>query len=514
VPGSLRQLGSAAAAGSPERTLFRTAQRDVTADHFWRDIRSWCTFPSPRQRSLAIVTESLYVVGLGIFGLAETDSLVSFVSPHQPDPLLDAQLDAVRASELLVDVHFTRLLERLQEVGWRLDANRTQPAVALLSRRPHRDAVFASGVAVFTSGTTGQPRPVLHTDDSLASAYSALRRFRQRQIGNEVPLSLARGTADAEQFLGDAGGDGIRMVTMTTLPACSIAGIALTIQAVLGLEEIVDVRATQPSELVDAAERWNVSSLGLTPFDAQRLLREWRRRGYDPGAVKSLLVIGLGSSAMPAMLLNDIERTVGCLVVSSYGSTETAGPVAVTPFDVPTDVRRLTDGQFLPGMDASIDESTGELLIRSPSLAAGHLTSEGLQPLVGADGWFNTGDIVSILPDGLLRFEMRSATTIKRGGMRIDPKAVEAILDAHDAVKRSAVCGVTSRVPGEHDLLCLLAVSAPISVSELRRYCLKHLGPLRTPTLYYFTNQVPLSESGEIDRREVALLSSTLRGQE
>jgi acyl-CoA synthetase (AMP-forming)/AMP-acid ligase II len=119
-------------------------------------------------------------------------------------------------------------------------------------------------------------------------------------------------------------------------------------------------------------------------------------------------------------------------------------------------------------------------------------------------GRLHTGDIGKFDRHGLLRVLGRISTLINSGGERVFPGEVESVLEAHPAVRTSAVFGIPDLVLGEKIVACVVCKpDATVEIDELLTHCLRSLPLVRAPREIRFAEHLPKTESGKIDRRHI-----------
>ncbi|MER8187883.1 amino acid adenylation domain-containing protein [Kitasatospora sp. NPDC094015] len=284
----------------------------------------------------------------------------------------------------------------------------------------------ASAYILFTSGSTGAPKPVAVPPGAITVAVRALRELFELGPDDRV-LQFASLNWDTcfEEIL----------------PAVT-AGAAL----------VFDEEAHSGSfpRFLRMLERRRITVLDLPTAYWHELVRHLaEERAALPPCVR-LVVIG-GEAAAPARLADWCElATAGIRLVNTYGSTETTlvthavdlhGPLAPR-FDRPwRSAERVPIGRALPHVRERIGED-GELLIGGPALATGYpgrREATEARFAGGAERWFRTGDRVERRPDGLLLHLGRLDGEVKVRGVRVDPAEVETHLTGHPEVAEVAV---------------------------------------------------------------------------
>ena len=154
------------------------------------------------------------------------------------------------------------------------------------------------------------------------------------------------------------------------------------------------------------------------------------------------------------------------------------------------------DGSQLPqGM-------VGEIIASGPNIMCGYVTEDEIRcGKIDGFGRLHTGDIGKFDRNGLLRVLGKISTLINSAGERVFPGEVESVLEAHPAIRESAVFGIPDDVLGEKIVACVvLKPEATVQSDELRAHCLLSLPLVRAPREIRFADYLPKTESGKIDR--------------
>lgn len=305
---------------------------------------------------------------------------------------------------------------------------------------PEADAVAA---VLFTSGTSGEPKPVELTFGNLDASAAA--------------SAYALGTEPDDRWL-------------CVLPLFHVAGLAIVVRAARAAATL-ELRE-RPDDLTEA------TLLSLVPTQLRRLLDG---EGFDAPRLRALL---LGGGAVPPELLEE-ARSYGIPARCTYGMTETASQVVVTePWEAA--------GRPLPGAEIEIADD-GEILIAGPMVAPGALA---------ADGRIHTGDIGRLDRAGRLHVEGRLKELIVSGGEKIAPVAVEAALLAHPSIADAGVAGTPDREWGEA-VTAYIVERAPVSDYDLDAFCRERLAGYQVPKRIVRVESLPRNAAGKLLRAEL-----------
>ncbi|MFP5254377.1 MAG: class I adenylate-forming enzyme family protein [Acidimicrobiia bacterium] len=317
---------------------------------------------------------------------------------------------------------------------------------------PAREAVAAAArveepveagdaLVMVTSGTTGEPKAVVLTHDAVAAS--------------------ARSTSTA---LGvDPGQDR----WLACLPLSHVGGLSVVTRAIL-TETPLTVHDGFVADRVGAAVDEGCTLVSLVPTALGRI---------DPGRWRRIL---LGGQAPPA------DRPGN--VVATYGMTETGSGV-------------VYDGRPLDGVEVRI-AGDGEVHLRCPMLLRAY--RDGTDPK-DPDGWFPTGDLGELLPDGRLHVHGRRGDLIITGGENVWPTAVERALATHPAVAEVAVVGRPDPEWGQRVVAVVVPTdpAAPPGLDDLRAHVKMELPAYAAPSVLELRGSLPRTQSGKVRRRDL-----------
>ncbi|MFD1150239.1 AMP-binding protein [Saccharothrix hoggarensis] len=285
-------------------------------------------------------------------------------------------------------------------------------------------------VVLFTSGTTGESKGVLHSQNTL---YAALRGYVEALELDE------------------------RWVAAVTSPLVHYSGFAqglLTGVLVGGTIAFQDVK--DPDALLELVERHRATLLYGPPSTMAAVLAAQRAKPRD---VRSLRNAVIGTAAVLPRLVVDLREVLGVKSHSLWGMSE-FGPVTLTRADDPEEAPGFSNGRTITGMEVRIDPtglpgdgSIGRLWTRGASRALGYFKRQdvfdaGLDP----QGWFDTGDLARHDGRGGIRIVCRAKDAVVRDGHVVPAVEVEAVLESHPLVGEAALVGL----PG--DVLCAVVV--------------------------------------------------------
>jgi acyl-CoA synthetase (AMP-forming)/AMP-acid ligase II len=340
----------------------------------------------------------------------------------------------------------------------------------------------AEAVILYTSGTTAQPKGVLHTHQSL--------------------WHCARLHAEAFELRSDE-----RELLMC--PMMHMSGLLQLLTTVFNGGTAIIVPPLNPAAALDAIEQERCTHMLGLPVAYHFMVREQERSPRRVDTIRSALC---GGDSVPVALIQAFQSAFGVPILEGHGMSECA-PNIVNPL---VGLRPGSMGRPLPGVEARVDAApgeAGELLLRTPGMFARYWRDEEETRLAFQDGFLRTGDLARIDDDGFFWFAARSKEIIVRGAANISPQEVEDVICRHPAVAQAGVVGVPDDTWGESvRAFVVLKTGAAATADDLRTFLLERLGDWKVPDSIYFERELPLGPTGKVNRRllrEVALERST-----
>ncbi|MGB3501540.1 MAG: long-chain-fatty-acid--CoA ligase [Mesorhizobium sp.] len=362
---------------------------------------------------------------------------------------------------------------------------------------PSFDERTASSLC-YTSGTTGNPKGVLYSHRSTvlhaftACAYDGLKLSSADSVLLAVPLfhvnawgiPYAAAMCGAKLVLPGPRLDGESLFTLAVDEACNFSLGVPTVW--LGLFKYLDE----------------------TP-------------GVDKSKLKLERVV-IGGSAAPRAIIERFRRDHDVFVIQAWGMTET-GPLStignLLPKHRDLSVEQQIDAQVLQGraiygvelklvdedgnelpQDGSI---AGNLLVRGPWVTSGYFRAEG-GTVVGADGWFATGDVAKINSDGYVQLTDRSKDVIKSGGEWISSIDLENAAMAHPEVQEAAVIGLPHPKWQERPLLIVVRKpGAKVEKQEMLSFLNDRVARWWLPDDVVFTDELPHTATGKLQKMKL-----------
>lgn len=335
---------------------------------------------------------------------------------------------------------------------------------------------------LFTSGSTGSPKAVLHSHRSIITAVRGGIAGRSVQPGG---------------------------VYLLPFPMCHVAGHNMLVQHATR-STVLPVAAFRADEFVDLVDEHGVTSCSLAPTMLHSLLAYLDETGRQ---IPTLRDIAYGSAAIPADLLRRALDRLDVGFHQGYGMTETGGNITflgpaehragaagetslLATAGVPHDEVEVT----IAGSGDNADH-VGEILVRGAQVAVG-LWPQGAA--VDPGGWLHTGDVGRIDEAGRLVVTDRVKDIIVSGGENVSSREVEDVLSTHPAVEMSAVVAVPDAYWGESVCAVVVAVAGSHpTAAELIAHVRDHIAAFKRPRHVLFVDALPMTTNGKIDKNAV-----------
>jgi malonyl-CoA/methylmalonyl-CoA synthetase len=427
-----------------------------------------------------------YVVAL--FAIWRAGGIAVALAVSHPPAELAHMIRSARASLVLADERHKDVLAAVaQECGVRFHTISDLAAGVPASEpelAPHRRAIM-----LFTSGTTGRPRGVIHTHASLAAQIASLVEAWEWSASDRILL---------------------------VLPLHHVHGIVNVLCCSLWSGAMCEM-----PQRFDAWAAWQrIASAELTLFMAvptiyHKLIAAWealppeQRRAGSVGASGLRLMVS-GSAALPVPTLTRWREITGHTLLERYGMTE-IGMALSNPLH--GERRPGFVGMPLPGVEVRLvdeqgrevpDGTPGEIEVRGPGVFLEYWQDEQATLAAFHNSWFRTGDI-AVLEDGMHRILGRSSIDIiKTGGYKVSALEIEDVLRTHPAVAECAVVGVADAEWGERVCAAIeLQPDEKLTLPELQEWTRTRVAPYKTPRALRCVSALPRNAMGKVVKPEV-----------
>ena len=365
--------------------------------------------------------------------------------------------------------------QRLLDTPWE---EQTDTEALFAERKPGPDEVIQ---ILYTSGTTGEPKGVMHTSNTL---FSNVRPYADRlHLSSDDILLMASPVAHQTGFL-----YGVMMPVYL--------GTTVVLQDIWDADFVCKVIAAEKPAFTMAS----------TPFLADLV----KTAPKHEGELDSLRIFVSAGAPIPTAVVEQASKTLKAKIVSAWGMTEN-GAVTMTCPEDPAERASQSDGKALPYMELRISDfkgnelpagEEGNLLVRGASLFVGYLKRPELYG-VDDDGWFATGDLARMDKDGYIRITGRTKDVVIRGGENIPVVEVENLLYKFPGIADVALVGCPDERLGER--LCAYVTldenATDLTLDELKSYLTKQqLSKSYLPEYLEVIEAMPRTASGKIQK--------------
>jgi len=328
----------------------------------------------------------------------------------------------------------------------------------------------APAIVAFTSGTTRNPKGVVHSHRTLG--------FEVRQLNDMFP------SGGPPQITGSPVGHFIGMLNAFLVPLVRERSVNL-----------IDV--WDPAEVLRMMSEEGLGVSGGATYFLTSLLDH---PDFTEEHLALMPFAGLGGSTVPIAVTRR-ATDLGMKVFRSYGSSEHPSITGCHLTD-PEEKRLTTDGHVLPGVEIRVDE-IGEIWSRGPDLCVGYTDPELTAAAFTDDGWYRTGDVGVLDDDGYLTITDRVSDVIIRGGENISAQEVEELLMGIDAVMEVSVVSAPDARLGEHAAAVFTVrpgASAPTLAEVQAHLAEAGLAKQKWPESLHQVDLFPRTPSGKVQK--------------
>ncbi|MFU8848600.1 MAG: ANL family adenylate-forming protein [Opitutales bacterium] len=383
--------------------------------------------------------------------LAAVDAAESVLGPERVIPIQTASTVAGLAQLLAIAESQHIALPLLPEVP---AAERTH-MLEVAARSPLYDHLPGSGLILFSSGTSGEPKAMLHDLPALLKRFESVKPRQDR--------------------------------TLQLLLIDHIGGLDAAFRCLCAGSTLVIPEARTPEAAGRAIEAQRVNILPASPTFLNLMLMNGVPEQYD---CRSVEIIAYGAEAMPQALLDRLSRAFPSADLQQKFGTSETGAVRIESSSKDSLFFRIKD----PDTEWKVVDN--ELWLKTPSRILGYLNADDSS--LEADGWYRTGDLVEEGPAGSIRIIGRQSATINVGGQKVHPAEVEAVLMQIEGIQACAVHGEADPITGQR-VACEIVSSAKQDLRSwkraIRNHCRGKLAPWKIPA------SVTVSETLNVNAR-------------
>ncbi len=332
----------------------------------------------------------------------------------------------------------------------------------------------------FTSGTTGNPKGVIHSHNTTLSTCRTLNRDM--------------GVSGTEVFL-------------IYLPLGLNWGYLTLVQTVIAGAKAVLLDQFSARAALQLVERERVTFIPTAPASIISMLNEPDLGRFD---LSSLRVVITGGASCPVETIREFRARMHGHLIELYGMLETGFHTYTRLTDNPEAVTG-TVGKPASGMGLRLideegrdvpDGAEGEIAAQGPSVHLGyHKNPAANAELFTADGWFRSGDLGQYDPAGNLKIVGRRKEMINRGGKKFFPREIEEILYTHPKILHAAIVGLPDPRLGERNCLCVIPRRGEqIALEEVVAFLRDQVATYKLPETIEAFDEFPFTPTGKIQR--------------
>lgn len=355
-------------------------------------------------------------------------------------------------------------------------------SVSKITNQPSDTALF-----LHTSGTTSRPKGVPLTQINLASSVQNIKSVYKLTESDS---------------------------TVIVLPLFHVHGLIAGLLSSLGAGAAVTLPAAgrfSASTFWSDMKNYKATWYTAVPTIHQIVLDRHFSKP-EPAYPKLRFIRSCSASLAPA-ILSRLEEAFGAPVLEAYAMTEATHLMSSNPLPEDGPHKAGSVGKPVGQEMAILDENgvqqeagkSGEVCIRGPNVTKGYKNNPEANKSAFRFGWFHTGDLGVLDSDGYLHLVGRIKELINRGGEKISPIEVDAVLLAHPDIVQAVAFGVPDDKYGE-EINCAVIPreGSNIDEAEVLRFCKTNLAAFKVPKMVFITDSLPKTATGKIQRRFVA----------
>jgi long-chain acyl-CoA synthetase len=368
---------------------------------------------------------------------------------------------------------------------------------------------------IYTAGTTGHPKGVMHTHYSLyinALCFYEYLLFHLPLTIQQTIVSINPETLKpAETSLGVTGVNRSH-ISLGVLPLSHSYGIAFSMMGSFVGAKTVVLRWWNAEAALKAIQSFKITHMAAVPTMYIQMLDYPDLDKYD---LSSLQACNSGGAALPVEIAVRWKEKTGVDIREGWGLTESGATTTGQPVDLPPKYSSVGKSLLRCNVIKVFDDTghelppgnNGEIVVKGPTLMKGYWNLPEDTALTIKDGWLYTGDIGYMDEDGYLFITDRKKDIIIRGGENVSPREIEEVLYRNNKVAEAGVIGVPDKVYGEEiKAFVVLKAQEQATEEEVIAFCRNCLPSFKTPKTVQFIELLPKNLLGKVLREELRKL--------
>jgi acyl-CoA synthetase (AMP-forming)/AMP-acid ligase II len=342
---------------------------------------------------------------------------------------------------------------------------------------------------MYTSGTTGLPKGVVHTHSSLIAGGSNTAFAHKLQ---ELDRALC------------------------VLPLFHINGLCVTLLgALVSRSSLVIPHRFSISQFWQLIRKYRCSWFSAVPTQISYLLNHAQLHGHDPSGLENLRFGRSASAPLSPEVQQAFESMFQLPIVETMGLTETAAQILSNPIDGPFKIGSpgiAYGNEVMIGFDNQEEcprGVEGEVLVRGANVMRGYRNNpRATTAALTRDGWLRTGDLGKMDDDNYVFITGRLKELIIKGGENIAPREVDEALYCHPDVIEAAAFARDNKQYGQSvEAGVMVKQGSPVTMEELIVLCHDKIGSFKSPDIIHFLPELPKGPSGKIQRMKLAQMT-------
>lgn len=437
--------------------------------------KKFAHFNVKKKKKIAIFSHNCLQMVIAIHGLSYLNTIIVFLNTRLSKDELNYQLREANVDILIVKQHEPILDElHVKQIVTYDEIEQHPYADIQLTNEINLNDPFTM---MFTSGTTGYPKGVIHTYGN--HWWSA--------IGSSLNLGLHKD----DKWL-------------ATLPLFHVGGLSILMRSVIYGMSVYLFEQYDRHDVHHVLMNEHITIASLVTLMLRDLIDELGN-DYYPETLRCLL---LGGGSIPESTLQHVKEKK-LPVFLSYGMTETTSQiVTLSANDVLTKLGSSGKPLFPAQLKIEHKEAgkIGEILVKGSMVIDGYANNEAANEQSFTDGWLKTGDLGYVDDDGFLYVVDRRSDLIISGGENIYPSEVESKLLAIEGIKEAAVVGISDERWGEVPVAFIVTTKEKLQPEQIKERLAQSLASYKHPKHYYQIKELPKTASNKIQRHKLVKL--------